>query len=89
MDGFQKLESEEFDLVVTDIEMPILDGYGFAEKVRSSSETKSNIPIVALSTRASAEDKEKGKAAGFTYHLEKFKRDEVVDLIKSIFNGDK
>ena len=44
---------------------------------------------MALSTRASAEDKEKGKAAGFTYHLEKFKRDEVVDLIKSIFNGDK
>ena len=88
-DGFQKLESDDFDLVVTDIEMPILDGYGFAEKVRSSSETKSNIRIVALSTRASVQDKEKGKAAGFTYHLEKFKRDEVVDLIKSIFNGDK
>lgn len=88
-DGFAKLEQNDFDLVVTDIEMPILNGYEFAQKIREQSQSKSNIPIVALSTRASAEDKEKGKVAGFSYHLEKFKRDEVVDLIKSIFNGEK
>ena len=87
-DGFETLEKGDFDLVVTDIEMPILNGYEFAEKVRSSS-SKSDITIVALSTRATAEDKEKGKKAGFNYHLEKFRRDEVIDLIKNIFDGEK
>lgn len=88
-DGFQTLEKDEFDLIVTDIEMPILNGYEFAQKVRSSSTNQSDITIVALSTRASKEDKEKGLKAGFNYHLEKFRRDEVIDLIKNIFNGDK
>ncbi len=82
-DGFQKLASDKFDLIVTDIEMPILDGYGFAEKVRNS--IYKNLPIIAISTRFSREDIEKGSKAGFTHHLEKFKKDELFSLIETIF----
>jgi len=82
-DGFQKLATEKFDLIVTDIEMPVLDGYGFAEKVRNS--IYKNIPIIAISTRFSRADIEKGEKAGFTHHLEKFKKDELFGLIETIF----
>jgi two-component system, chemotaxis family, sensor kinase CheA len=82
-DGFQKLASEKFDLIVTDIEMPVLDGYGFAEKVRSS--IYKNIPIIAISTRFSRADIEKGEKAGFSHHLEKFKKDELFGLIETMF----
>jgi CheY-like chemotaxis protein len=39
------------------------------------------IPIIALSTRTSEEDRAKGKKAGFDFHLEKFKKEEVLTAI--------
>lgn len=85
--GFQVLEKNSYDLILTDIEMPVLDGFEFATKVRAES-NKKDIKIVALSTRASEKDKEKGKASGFDYHLEKFKKDEVLDLVGELLNGE-
>ena len=81
--GLEVLQSSNYDLLITDIEMPILDGYDFAKKVRALPE-KGNIPIIALSTRNSETDREKGRESGFNYHLEKFKRDEVLDLVKKV-----
>ena len=82
-DGLNLLAKNEYDLLITDIEMPVLDGYEFAKKVREN-DSFSKMPIVALSTRASVKDKEKGKSAGFDYHLEKFRKDEVLDLVADI-----
>jgi two-component system chemotaxis sensor kinase CheA len=85
--GLEVLELNNYDLLITDIEMPILDGYNFASKVRSESNQK-DIKIVALSTKASDEDRQKGMQSGFDYHLEKFKKDEVLDLVTKILNGE-
>lgn len=86
LDGFEKLRDQDFDLLITDIEMPHLDGFGFAKKVRDELPAK-KIPIIALSTRVSEKDLEKGRESGFNHHLEKFKKEEVVDLVNSILQG--
>lgn len=85
-EGFAMLQKQDFDLLITDIEMPNLDGFGFARKVRREMPDKT-IPIIALSTRVSEQDREKGRDCGFDHHLEKFKKDEVVELVDSILKG--
>lgn len=82
-EGFDLLASNDYDLLITDIEMPHLDGFNFAHKVRTELTSKT-LPIMALSTRVSDKDKEKGKQCGFDYHLEKFRKDEVITLVNNI-----
>jgi two-component system chemotaxis sensor kinase CheA len=85
--GYEVIEKGQYDLLITDIEMPILDGFDFAKRVRQQSHCK-DIPIVALSTKCQDKDRVKGKESGFDYHLEKFKKDEVLDLVAKILNGE-
>jgi len=80
--GLERLQKEEFDLVVTDIEMPEMNGWEFASAVRKLEDDKLRTkPIVAVSTRVSKEDLAKGVKSGFTKHLEKFDKDEVLEAI--------
>lgn len=69
------------DLIISDIEMPIMNGWDFSTKVRSSNKKFSKIPIIAVSTKVSTQDKEKGVSAGFTQHLEKLNKEEVIKAV--------
>jgi len=69
----------DIDLIVTDIEMPVVDGYEFSQEVRAFNES---IPIIAVSTKIGDSDKVKGREAGFSYHLEKLNKKEVLDTIE-------
>lgn len=80
------MQKNNYDLVITDIEMPILDGYSLARKVRNDLKNK-NQKILALSTKCSEEDKAIGKEAGFNFHLEKFKREDIIEQLNEIFGG--
>ena len=82
-DAYDKLSHEEFDLLITDIEMPIMNGYELCEKVRST-ETKSwkDIPIIALTTRVSSKDLEKGEEVGLNGHLKKLDRAKLITEVK-------
>jgi two-component system chemotaxis sensor kinase CheA len=71
---------EEISLVVTDIEMPNLDGYGLAQKIKTSLAFK-HIPVIALTTLAGEEDLQRGKALGIDDYNIKLDRD---NLLKSI-----
>lgn len=84
-EAFKMMQEKTYDLVITDIEMPYVNGYELAEKIRKELGNQ-NMPIVALSTCFSEEDKKRGKESGFTYHLEKFKKHEVVDLVTDILS---
>jgi len=67
-DGMAALEwlaTNEVDVVVTDINMPRLDGYGLIEQVRAGSR-HCDRPILVLSTESSDEKKERARAAGAT-----------------------
>ncbi len=73
-------KGQMFDLIVSDIEMPEMSGFDFAEAVRSDGKWK-EIPIVALSSHATSKDIARGKEVGFSDHLPKFDRDTLLDAI--------
>jgi two-component system chemotaxis sensor kinase CheA len=72
---------EAFDIVVTDIDMPEMDGFTFAEQLRARPQT-AQWPIVGLSSTASAEDAERGRAVGFHDIVAKFDRPGLIAALK-------
>ena len=74
-DALAALQSgARFDLVVTDIEMPDMDGFALAEAMRGAPGTAA-IPIIALAAMVSPEAIERGRAVGFHDFVAKFDRD--------------
>jgi two-component system chemotaxis sensor kinase CheA len=69
------------DIVVTDVEMPEMDGFGLAEALRQNPATAA-IPVIALSAMVSAETIERGRAAGFHDFVAKFDRAGLIAAIK-------
>ena len=61
-------EANDYELILMDLQMPILDGYGATKIIR---ELNAQIPIVALTANAMKEDVEKTKAVGMNEHLNK------------------
>jgi two-component system, chemotaxis family, sensor kinase CheA len=70
-----------FDIVVTDIEMPDMDGFELAAALRQSPSTAA-IPIIALSAMASADVIERGRGVGFHDFVAKFDRTGLIAAIK-------
>jgi len=72
-DGYTGVElaiAERPDLILMDIQLPGLDGYGATKKIRATEETK-DIPIIAITSYAMVGDREKILAAGCTAYIEK------------------
>lgn len=67
----------EFDLIVSDIEMPGMNGFEFAAAVRRGGRW-SKLPMVALSSHATPRDLDRGRQAGFTDYVAKFNRDALL-----------
>jgi len=67
----------DVDVIVSDIEMPGMNGYDFAAAVRSSKRW-SKLPIVALTSNTSAQHIEKGRAVGFDDYVAKSDRDALL-----------
>lgn len=63
--GLALLERERPELVVTDINMPVLDGFGFIEEARRNPAGRA-LPILVLTTESSPEKKQRARAAGAT-----------------------
>jgi two-component system sensor histidine kinase and response regulator WspE len=86
MDGWNAVRAGRFDLVVTDIDMPRLDGIELVTRIRADASLKS-LPVMVLSYKDREEDRQRGLEAGADYYLTKgsFKDDTlltaVVDLI--------
>lgn len=62
--GVDRFSEVDPDVVITDINMPRLDGYGVIEELRSDKKTR--VPIIVLTTESSAEQKARARAAGAT-----------------------
>ena len=70
--AFSTLEAVNPDVIVSDIGMPIEDGYTFIRRVRESSWAKArSIPAVAVTAYTSQKDRERAFQAGFNTHLGK------------------
>jgi len=77
----------QFDLIVTDVEMPEMDGWEFAKSVRELGGKFADIPIIAVTTRVSPDDLSKGKDAGFTEHIEKLNKQEMADRVSKFLTA--
>lgn len=65
IEGLEVLEESNPDVIVTDINMPRLDGFGFIEGVRQNDRYRA-IPILVLTTESDAEKKNRAREAGAT-----------------------
>jgi two-component system chemotaxis sensor kinase CheA len=74
-------EGRVFDVAITDIEMPEMDGFAFAEAVRAEPRTAA-MPVIALSSVVSAEAVERGRRAGFYDYVAKFDRQGLIAALK-------
>jgi signal transduction histidine kinase/ActR/RegA family two-component response regulator len=69
---FRKSESGEFDVILMDIMMPVLNGYEAAKRIRSlDREDAKKIPIIAMTANAFTEDRIRAKEAGMDEHVAK------------------
>ncbi len=83
-DGLDVLEKEKVDVVITDINMPRMDGYGVIRHLRSSSAHKS-MPILVLTTESEAEKKNLARAAGATgWMVKPFDPERLVATINKV-----
>ncbi len=81
-DALKALQSDNrFDLIVTETEMPDVDGFALAEAVRAIP-SRAATPIIALATMVSADAIERGRAVGFYDFVAKFDRAGLVAAIK-------
>jgi two-component system chemotaxis sensor kinase CheA len=74
---------EKVHLVVTDIEMPRMNGIDLARRIRADERT-AKLPIIALSSLAGDEDVARGKAAGIDEYLVKLDRDSLLERVGEV-----
>ena len=82
LEAIQRLDSEQFDLIVLDIMMPDVDGYQVLAHIRSNSRTR-HVPVMFLTARSSAEDVERALRMGADHYMTKpFSGAELVRTVK-------
>jgi two-component system chemotaxis sensor kinase CheA len=72
---------QRFDVVVTDLEMPDMDGFELASALRGNPRT-AEVPIIGLSALVSAEAIERGKRVGLHDYVAKFDRPGLIAALK-------
>jgi two-component system chemotaxis sensor kinase CheA len=73
-------EGSQFDIIVSDIEMPGMSGFEFVEALRKD-ERWQNVPVIALSSHATPVDLDRGRKAGFSNHVAKFDRQALLSTL--------
>ena len=86
-EALEKLSAEVPRLVVTDINMPRMDGFQLTERIRQD-QRLAHLPVVVVSSQDTREDRQKGVAAGADAYLSKkeFTRGELLNVIKSLMS---
>lgn len=83
-EGLEVLDDAQPDVIITDINMPKLDGYGFIEGVRCDDRYRA-VPILVLSTESSAEKKARARDAGATGWIVKpFQADTLIEVVRRV-----
>jgi two-component system, chemotaxis family, chemotaxis protein CheY len=83
-DALQKLSSIKVDMLITDLNMPNLDGIGLIKGARALANCKF-IPIVMLTTESQDSRKQEGKAAGATGWIVKpFNPEQLMAVVKKV-----
>jgi two-component system chemotaxis response regulator CheY len=84
LDGLEVLQREAADVIITDFNMPNLDGPGFIERVRQDPRHRGT-PILVLTTETDPGEKDRARRAGATGWIEKpFEPDKLSDAIRRV-----
>ena len=88
MDGWNALRAEHFDLLITDIDMPRMDGIELVTLLRRDSRLQS-MPVMVVSYKDREEDRRRGLDAGADYYLAKasFHDDALLDAVVELIGG--
>ena len=85
MDGWNMLRGEDFDLVVTDVDMPRMDGIELVSRIKADARLQS-LPVMVVSYKDREEDRRRGLDAGADYYLAKgsFHDDALLDAVEDL-----
>ena len=85
VDAFTKAKSEEFDLIVSDVDMPRMNGFELTTKIRNSKKL-AEIPVILVTSLDSREDKEHGIEVGADAYIIKSRFDQgnLLEVIKKL-----
>ena len=84
VDAMRKLAASKFDIVVTDINMPIMDGLKLVKRIRSDDAHK-NVPIIIITTEGSQEDRSRALALGANAYITKpIQAPQVIAKVKEL-----
>ncbi|WP_248794673.1 hybrid sensor histidine kinase/response regulator [Pseudomonas sp. MWU13-2105] len=88
MDGWNALRGEDFDLLITDIDMPRMDGIELVTLLRKDARLQS-LPVMVVSYKDREEDRRRGLDAGADYYLAKasFHDDALLDAVVELIGG--
>ncbi|RPI66581.1 MAG: response regulator [Geobacteraceae bacterium] len=86
VDGLKKLSATKFDMILTDINMPIMDGLKLVSLVRSDPNYAA-VPIVIITTEGASEDKERAIALGANAYITKpIQTTQILDVTRRLLN---
>ena len=84
VEGLKKLNADNYDLLITDINMPVMDGLKLISLVRRDVKYR-NIPIMVITTEGGAEDRERALALGANAYITKpIQAGNVLEVVKSL-----
>jgi two-component system, chemotaxis family, sensor kinase CheA len=84
-DAWTQLSDESIDLVVSDVDMPIMDGIALVEAIRASTALR-ELPVILVTARESERDRQRGLEAGADAYIVKssFRQEELLDAIGAL-----
>jgi len=89
MDGWNTVRNTDYDLVISDIDMPRMNGFEFVGMIKNDPNLKS-IPVMIVSYKDREEDREKGLRVGADYYLTKgsFHDESLIDAVQDLIGGE-
>lgn len=86
VDGLKKLANGPFHIIITDINMPVMDGLKLVSLVRSDDKWK-EVPIVIITTEGAAEDRQRALSLGANAYITKpIQAPQVIACVKKLLN---
>jgi two-component system chemotaxis sensor kinase CheA len=85
IDAWTLLKNETFDLVVSDVDMPRMDGFDLTARIRAD-RTLADLPVVLVTALESREDKERGIEVGANAYIVKssFDQSNLLEIIRRV-----
>jgi two-component system chemotaxis response regulator CheY len=84
VDALKKLQADTFDILITDINMPMMDGLKLVSLVRNN-EAHKDIPIVIITTEGAQEDRQRALALGANAYITKpIQAPQIIDTVKGL-----